>query len=136
VSDQRVERAAKKFRREMQDLGVGVSMQVAGGEMVEVVAPPNGKEAAMAVIEQASQLSLEVDHDVGLFITGSLAIAGTLMVRQDLNDGDRLRVQVVDANGEVVANAAAKIVHVGFPLKEQNGSYWTERAHKAKITDQ
>lgn len=89
--------------------------------------------SVMAPEGQQLQLTLNIKHDPGVFIVGSLKLSGSFLVKRDLNDDDRLRVTIVDDRGEIVAEAPAVVNNVALPRKEKDGMKWTERAHVAKV---
>lgn len=71
------------------------------------------------------------------YMTGTLKISGDFDVKRDLNPGERMLVQVMNEDGEVIARSYAEIVGPAFePIVEKHaGVIGTNRAHKAKLVD-
>jgi hypothetical protein len=82
---------------------------------------PDGEEHDVTEIMfpqgEGVQLSLEVEphpaidvvHGKG-FIAGTLRVAGELPVTRDLNVGDRLTVQIADADGQVLTSGELELM--------------------------
>lgn len=86
----------------------------------------------------SQQLTLDVlphkDLPADAPIMGTLKIVGEYRVPFDLNPGDRIRVIVQSADGEVLDSQEAEIGPVGMvPITIDNVPFGTERAHKAKL---
>lgn len=85
------------------------------------------------------QLSLEVqahpEMDNEPWLVGSLKLKGDVPVRRDLNTGDRLTVQIVDADGQVVGSGIAELDLPKFKhIKGRGvGLIGIERAHTAEF---
>lgn len=93
------------------------------GETLKV--PPRGK-----------QLSFDVGGEaVGKHLYGTIAINGKLETTRDLNLGDELRVQIINAESEVVASGPALCSAPAFNEQtDKDGEIIAiERAHKAKV---
>lgn len=85
-----------------------------------------------------SQLSLDILPDQravpGSMMVGSLRVAGTFAVDQNLDRGQQLMIQISDADGQVITTALAMVSAVGFTnLYERDAVIGTERQHKAKL---
>lgn len=88
----------------------------------------------------ATQLTLDVTPHPELSadapILGTLKITGEYRVPYDLNPGDRLRVVVQSADGEVLDTHECEVGPVSvIPIVVEDIPFGTERAHKAKIID-
>lgn len=89
-------------------------------------------------VPSGQQLSLDVRPHQELpsdaMIYGTLKIAGEYRVPYDLNPGDRIRVIVQSADGEVLDQQEAEVGAVGVStVFDDNIPLGTERQHKAKI---
>lgn len=90
---------------------------------------------------QGTQISFEVRprpelvEDGNVFLVASLKLKGELPIKQDLNDGDLLTVQVADADGNVIASGLYEVGLPGFkPIKAKGaGVIGTERVHNASF---
>lgn len=87
-----------------------------------------------------SQLSLQVDEHPVLqeyddpTITGSVKTSIDLMVRRDLQRGQKMLIRVIGEDGELIAETMAKIVGVNLEDVTHQGSViGTKRVHKAKV---
>jgi hypothetical protein len=69
------------------------------------------------------------------YIAGNLRIAGDYSVPHDLHAGDELTVTVANADGQVIAQALARVGAVTLtPIEDKDlGVIGTERVHKAKV---
>lgn len=65
-----------------------------------------------------------------------LTIGGRFHADRELRKGEEIHVQVVDTDGEVVANAYGKVVKIAFDDKyDADGELvQTERVHGLKVT--
>lgn len=82
------------------------------------------------------QLTMKVGGEaVGKELFGSIAVAGKIRCERDLNLGDEVRVQVVSAQGEVIASTGAMVAAPAFFEHRDREGYViaVERAHKAKV---
>lgn len=130
MSEKGMRQVAQRFRRDMEGLGVGVSIQLPGRPPVEVVPPPDERRD-MAVMEM--QLSFEVGGQrpskMKLAVTGKLAIDGQLL------KGQRVALHVLDLEtGELIADAPGTVVAVAFVDKTDGEGYVsTTREHKIAV---
>lgn len=133
-------RVAKKFHDDMEALGVGVSIQVGGGPMVEVVKPPDERQPTregsdMAMV-QSQQMTLEVGENESddLPIAGYVSVNGSARAKIELQKDEQVRVTITSINGEIVAESFARVKTIAFKQCEKDGIRWTERQHKAKLS--
>ena len=91
------------------------------GELEDAAARPLGR----------AQLSLDVGGDRPTGAT--LKIGGSLLTRELLKGAD-VRVQVLDENGEIVAEQAGYVAQVAFvDHRPDNAAWFTERVHTIKV---
>lgn len=131
-----VDRAVRKFRREMEDLGLGVTISVPGHEPVVVTEAREEGMAAVAVpIPQ--QLSFDVGGELAKPTGASIAITGSGAIRSQLYIDDDVTIQVVDAAGEIVATFDGSVRDVAFKKHDatETSNAWVERQHKIKLGD-
>jgi hypothetical protein len=87
-----------------------------------------------------SQLTLDVlphkDLPPDAVIVGSLKISGEYRVDRDLNAGDRIRVVIQTADGEILDTCEAEVQYATpVPIKVEGTPIGTERKHVAKRVD-
>lgn len=68
-------------------------------DVTEIMFPQG--EGVQLSLEVEPHPSIDVVHGKG-FIAGTLRVAGELPVTRDLNVGDRLTVQIADADGQIL----------------------------------
>lgn len=122
-----VETAREAARKAFEDNGLNVDENgsVTRGEPTEINLPP-----------RKGQLSFEIGGEaVGKHLYGTITIGGKLETDRDLNLEDELRVQVMNAQGEVVAGGPAIVGAPAFiEQRDKEGEIIAiERAHKAKV---
>lgn len=100
----------------------------------------------MGTIQEPQLTMVVADHPnvaerdaegLATYMTGTLKISGDFDIRRDLNPGERLLVQVVDEDGQIITRSYAEVVGPAFePIVEKHaGVIGTNRAHKAKLVD-
>ncbi len=88
---------------------------------------------ASTVTQQAGQLSFNVGGEVP--DVGTLKVSGQLHVHRDLEKGTAVHLQIVDDDGQVVADGYGRCSAVTFKERMEEGSVvGTERAHTVKLT--
>lgn len=85
----------------------------------------------------AQQLTFDVGGDHPRPTGASIAITGSGEIRSELFLEDDVTIQVVDSNGEIVAEFDGAVVDVQFKKHDatETTSAWVERAHKIKLGD-
>lgn len=86
----------------------------------------------------AGLLSLDVDLHPSIdpdgFLIGSLKVKGGLRCDVDVQAGDRLSVQIANADGQVIASAELRGLYPHFTeLKERGHVIGTERVNRAEV---
>jgi hypothetical protein len=86
----------------------------------------------------AARDQLRFSFDVGGATpdTATLKIGGTLGLERELRKGEEVGVRVVDADGQILAEADGYVVAVAFKdQRDKDGEIvQTERAHTARVT--
>ena len=88
-------------------------------------------------IDPSPQLSFDVGGEPPT--ESILRVTGGMFTSRELRKGEEIHVQVVDADGEVVANAYGQIETVGFKdiytkVEGERVFDHAERIHGAKVT--
>jgi len=66
-------------------------------------------------------------------LSATIAISGKLRTESNLYRRQRVRVAVMDEDGELLATGIATVRGIAFPFHERDGIETTERAHKLKL---
>ena len=92
-----------------------------------------GPEVDVTALLEREQLSLDVGGDPP--DSAVVKIGGSIPIIRDLPKGERLRVQVIGADGDIVGETDALVVNVAFvdKLDEHLNVTATERVHAAKV---
>lgn len=132
-----VEAAVNKFRNEMEDLGLGVTMHVPGHEPIVVTEPKETAVSTAAVQAIPQQLTFEVGGELAKPTGASIAITGMGAIRSQLYIDDDVTIQVIDAGGEIVATFDGSVAGVSFKKHDatETANAWIERQHKIKLGD-
>lgn len=96
-------------------------------------------EQASEALKRVDQLTFRVGGDaIGQSIFGSLSISGSAPIERDLDLGDEVRIQVIAADGAVVATSAAIVGAPNFKAhRDKYGEIMAvERAHRAKVASE
>jgi uncharacterized Fe-S cluster-containing radical SAM superfamily enzyme len=82
------------------------------------------------------QLSFEVGGDGVAPDVASIKLSVALAVTRDLSKGDVVALRIISADGEMLAEAEARVVAVTFldHFDEFGSVAFVERAHRAKVT--
>ena len=121
-----------------------------GGITSAVLTTPDGRKHDVSALLEREQLSLDVGGDPP--DSAVVKIGGSIPISRDLPKGERLRVQVIGADGDIVGETDALVVSVAFVDKvdEHSSSFKsgrfrsafkpaclnitaTERVHAAKV---
>jgi hypothetical protein len=71
------------------------------------------------------------------WLLGELTAKLAIPVREDLNPGDRLMVNIAGADGELIYSGYLEVESLAFPpLKLEGQTVGTTRLHKANLVDQ
>lgn len=84
--------------------------------------------------QTAPQLSFAVGGDTP--DTAILRLSGGVVLHRELEKGSEVHLQVVDTDGQVVADGYGRVISVTFKdrLNEHGQTVSTERVHGIKIT--
>lgn len=104
-----------------------------GGITSAVLTTPDGRKHDVSALLEREQLSLDVGGDPP--DSAVVKIGGGIPISRDLPKGERLRVQVIGADGDIVGETDALVVSVAFVDKvdEHLNITATERVHAAKV---
>lgn len=90
----------------------------------------------MADTLRSSQLSFEVGGDHAMPSLASFRVSGALDAGRELEKGEDVRIVLMDADGQVVAQGDGYVRGVGFrEHRPKDGPSWTERTHAIKLED-
>ena len=84
---------------------------------------------------RAEQMTLDVGGDP-MPILGSFKVSGRLRALTEVEKGASVRVNIVDADGQVIAAALGRVGAITFrEHRKRDTPPWTERAHGVKLEE-
>lgn len=133
-----VEEAAQKFKRDMENLGLGVTIQVPGREPVVITEPRETRmSTAEAPVRIPQQLTFDIGGDIARPTGASFAISGSGEIRSQLFMRDDVTIRIIAADGEIVGEYDGHVTKVAFKEHKQTETdpEWVERVHTIKLGD-